>query len=146
RATPDAGRAERRASVIAGSKISVSAAMRARDGSREWETAPDEAPPASADPSAGTSAGGKPSGRKAARRRAAAAQAARRPSAPGAGPSTALGVSSAGPDDPMTADGDGAPEANAGRIADISEPADTPVPAGTPERAGDSPAGPPPRS
>src|SRR3984957_4019642 len=106
RATPDAGRAERRASVVAGSKISVSAAMRARDVSREWETAPDEAPPASADPYASTPAGGMPSHPQDARPRPAAPQAARRPSSADAVPSTELGVSSAGLDDPMTADGD----------------------------------------
>jgi hypothetical protein len=83
RAAADAGRAEWRARLITGAKITVSAAMRARDVSRAPEIAADEVPPAPARPQAGTSAGGRSSGKKAARRRAAAAQAVQRASASG---------------------------------------------------------------
>ena len=74
------------ASVITGSKITVSAAMRARDVSRAPEIAADDVPPAPARPPAGPSAGGRSSAKKAARRRAAAAQ---RAAATGGGPEPA---------------------------------------------------------
>jgi hypothetical protein len=72
--------------VITGSKITVSAAMRARDVSRAPEIAADDVPPAPARPPAGAPAGGRSSAKKAARRRAAAAQ---RASATGASPEAA---------------------------------------------------------
>jgi hypothetical protein len=138
RAAVDAGRAERRASVITGAKITVSAAMRARDVSREEGIAANEVPPAPARPPAGTSAGGKSSGKKAARRRAAAARAAQRPSAAVGGEEPAGQAVSAGaasPDGPTGAVG---PECPAGPPS-AADPTSAPDPAGAADPPG--PAG-----